>query len=430
MDLSTPNAPSERAGAPRLSRHVMDELSSYREQFLTADPYKHLTIDGFLAPDFAEALLRDFPTFNPALARNEIYEGVWGKAVNTRIREISPAYEDLYAMIGSGEFLSVMSQMTGIPDLQLDPNLYGGGTHENLHGQSLDAHVDFNYDEAQKLHRRLNLIVYLNKDWLPEWGGSLEVHSNPRRPKENRIKSYPCTFNRAVVFETNEHSWHGFPEVNLPESERHRSRKSISIYLYTKDRPAHEIAPVHGTFYVHRPLPARFVPGYILTEADVTLLHFDTDRRDKWIEVYQNMELARNGEIAKKASYIAEVLRKVRAPITGYVLQMGESSGLYADNWVSGRVQLRIQPRKPVKKLVVKGWRPEDSPAQATITVRIDERPAAVAQVGHGAFEISVPFDPELTADCVLSVQSDVEFTAPSDSRPLAYVLMELRHEH
>ena len=66
-------------------------------------------------------------------------------------------------MIGSPEFLAVMSEMTGIPDLLLDPKMYGGGTHENLHGQSLDAHVDFNYDEAQKLHRRLNLIVYLKK---------------------------------------------------------------------------------------------------------------------------------------------------------------------------------------------------------------------------------------------------------------------------
>jgi hypothetical protein len=430
MDLSAPYAPSEGARALRLSRHVIAALSRHREQFLMADPYRHVAIDGFFAPDFAEALLRDFPTFNPALAKNEIYGGVWGKAVHTRIREISPAYEELYATIGSREFLSLMSELTGIPDLLLDPNMYGGGTHDNLHGQSLDAHVDFNYDEAQKLHRRLNLIVYLNKDWLAEWGGSLEVHSNPRRPKDNRIKSYPCTFNQAVVFETNEHSWHGFQEVNLPESERHRSRKSISIYLYTKDRPAHEIAPLHGTFYVHRPLPARFVPGYILTEADVTLLHFDTDRRDRWIEVYQSLELAKNGEVAEKASYIGDLLRKVRAPLTGYALQVGESSGLYGDDWVSGRVQLRIRPGKPVKNLVVKGWRPENSQARATITVRIDERPAAVAQVDHGAFEISVPFDPELTADYVLGMDSDVEFSTPGDSRPLAYILTELRHEH
>src|SRR5579872_4379020 len=108
MELVTPHPPSKPAKALRLSRHVRDALSTHRDQFQTADPYKHVMIDGFFAPDFAEALLRDFPAFNPALARNEIYEGAWGKAVNTRIREISPTYEELYAMIGSREFLSVI----------------------------------------------------------------------------------------------------------------------------------------------------------------------------------------------------------------------------------------------------------------------------------------------------------------------------------
>src|SRR5260370_715803 len=82
--------------------------------------------------------------------------------------------------------------------------------------------------------------------------GALELHSNPRRPEENRVQAYNPTFNRAVLFETNERSWHGFPRVELPPAERHRSRKSVSIYLYTRERPAGEIAPVHGTFYVQR----------------------------------------------------------------------------------------------------------------------------------------------------------------------------------
>ena len=90
-------------------------------------------------------------------------------------------------------------------------------------------------------------------------GRALKLHSNPRRPAENRIQAWAPSFNRAVLFETNEHSWHGFP---------------------TRDRPAGELAPVHGTFYVHRPLPARFREGYTLTEADEEELLFQMDRRD------------------------------------------------------------------------------------------------------------------------------------------------------
>src|SRR5258708_31412501 len=97
----------------------------------------------------------------------------------------------MYELMGSPQFLDLIGEITGIPDLLFDPALYGGGTHENLHGQDLDPHVDFNYDEAQRLHRRLNLIVYLNKDWRTEWGGAPEPHSNPPRAGENRIPAPP-----------------------------------------------------------------------------------------------------------------------------------------------------------------------------------------------------------------------------------------------
>ena len=63
--------------------------------------------------------------------------------------------------------------------------------------------------------------MYLNKEWKTEWGGAIEIHSNPRLPEENQIRAFDPLFNRAVMFETNEISWHGFPRIQLPEAERH-----------------------------------------------------------------------------------------------------------------------------------------------------------------------------------------------------------------
>jgi hypothetical protein len=108
------------------------------------------------------------------------------KAVNTEIRRISPAYEEMYELMGSPQFLDLVGEISGIPGLLPDPELYGGGTHENLHGQDLDPHVDFNYDEAQKLHQRLNLIVYLNKDRKHEWADRLRRSATAR---ENPFQS-------------------------------------------------------------------------------------------------------------------------------------------------------------------------------------------------------------------------------------------------
>src|SRR5215471_13906339 len=221
--------------------------------------------------------------------------------------------------------------------------MFGGGTHENLHGQELDPHVDFNYDEARQLHRRLNLIVYLNQDWLREWGGALEIHSNPRRPEENQIFSYDPLFNRCVMFETNEYSWHGFPRIHLPPDKRHLSRKSISIYLYTTTRPSEEIAPLHGTFYIQRPLPERIRAGYALHPEDVQELRSLLIRRDRWIELYQKMELEKNREIAETAAAAARLSAQIRVPLTGYVLQEGSTEGLYGEGWAASHVRIGVK---------------------------------------------------------------------------------------
>ena len=179
------------AGAARpdslaqLSRETLIRAPSYGESFLRAQPFRHVLMDSFFEEAFAERLLGDFPPFDPALAKNEIYGGVWGKAANPRIRAIGPVYRELYELIESRAFLDWIGEITGISGLVFDPPMYGGGTHENLDGQDLDPHVDFNYDEAQQLHRRLNLIVYLNQGWKPS--SCTLTRGNRRKTAANRI---------------------------------------------------------------------------------------------------------------------------------------------------------------------------------------------------------------------------------------------------
>ena len=139
----------------------------------------------------------------------------------------------------------------------------------------------------------------------------------PRRPAENRITSFFPIFSRALLFETNAYSWHGFPIIDLPPDKQHLSRKSISVYLYSRDRPKYEIAPEHKTFYVQRPLPFRIAAGHVLSDADIDALQSLPWRRDIWIEKYQRDEIRVSKEMGDFAGAHAAAIEshlRISAP--------------------------------------------------------------------------------------------------------------------
>jgi Rps23 Pro-64 3,4-dihydroxylase Tpa1-like proline 4-hydroxylase len=265
-----------------ISEKVLAALPTTAEQFQQREPFRHVVIDGFLQPELASALLAEFPEFDRSLAINEDGD-VGNKAVFERIRALGPTYSRLDAYIQTPDFLGLVSRITGIPDLLYDPHYFGGGTHDNRNGQALDAHVDFNRHPVTHTHRRLNLIIYLNPDWQAEWGGVLELHSDPHSDHDEITRVVPL-FNRAVIFETTEHSWHGFSPIKLPMSRQDEARRSIALYFYTAERPADELAATHSTIYVGRPLPDRMVAGLTLAQGDVDEIRGLLQGRDLHIQ--------------------------------------------------------------------------------------------------------------------------------------------------
>lgn len=261
-----------------LTPAVRDAAAQLGARFASARPFRHLVVDGFFETAVAQRLLDSFPPFERGNARNEAGEA-GNKSTVERIRELGPEWAALDDLVQSDAFLAWLSAATGIPDLLYDPWYFGGGSHDNRHGQDLDAHVDFNRHPVTGWHRRLNLIVYLNHDWDPAWGGALELHSDPRSA-DDEVTAVAPLFNRCVVFETTEWSWHGFRRIDLPEERRGTSRRSIALYFYTKERPEEELADPHSTIYVDRPLPTHLDAGHTLTAADMAELRELVTRRD------------------------------------------------------------------------------------------------------------------------------------------------------
>jgi hypothetical protein len=278
------------------------------EQFQSASPFPHLVLDNFFANGFVEKLLEHFPVFDPSKAMNEL--GLVGKkAVNTKIAGLNQPYKELDELFQSNDFLMFMSTITKIPELLYDPEYIGGGTHENLEGQDLDPHVDFNYHPNTKWHRRLNLLIYLNNEWNESWGGNIELHSDPWNPDQNQFRSFMPLMNRCVIFETSERSWHGFKKIKFPENNKNLSRKSIAVYFYTKNRPVSEIRPEHSTFYVPRPIPEHIRAGYALKEDDLQQLKELLTRRDQWIQFLYQRELHFSSEFGLIHEKLTQALK-------------------------------------------------------------------------------------------------------------------------
>jgi hypothetical protein len=274
----------------------------------------------------------------------------------------------------------------------------------------------------------LNLLLYFNKEWEPGWGGCLELHSNPRRPAENSVTTIVPTFNRCVLFETSELSWHGFERITLPDHAKHLSRKLLSIYLYTHDRPAEEIAPPHATFYVQRPMPQHLVPGYTLTPADIQQLHQLFRRRDDWIEFYQREELRFSTRI-QELSYLEN---QFDVPVFGLAAQSSPSRGFWSDNWIGSPFEVSLRTSSPVRLITLQGDLPAQLSKEAEICVWIDGQVLLKQKFKPGRFNIAVRTSTPAGQHLRLKITSDTvhcpaKAGESEDTRELLALLKEIR---
>lgn len=275
-------------GLQLLDGQVEADADRLREEFQTARPFRHVVMRPFLEAQEIEELVRSFPPFEDRYATNE-FGKVGRKAYRPDLPGLGPAYRQLDGMLKSREFLALMTHITGIPKLLYDPRYIGGGTHENLAGNELDPHVDFNYHPTTGWHRRLNLILFVHPKWDASWGGCLDLHRDPWS-RDDVFTSVVPHYNHCVLFETTEHSWHGFRRIEPPAGHEPVSRKSIAVYYYTKQRPPDETAPSHATVYVQRKLPEHIVPGYQVQPSDLQAIDSLFERRDQQIRFLYERE--------------------------------------------------------------------------------------------------------------------------------------------
>lgn len=211
--------------------------------YTAAAPFPHAVIDGLFDDDVLDAVAACFP--RPDEIRWVSFDSATEKKLGYSYREAlsEPVRSFLFEM-NSAPVLELLETLTGIQGLIPDPYYGGAGLHQIERGGFLKIHADFNVHPKLHLDRRLNLIVYLNRDWQEEYGGHLELWDRDMRRCARKVLP---VFNRTVVFSTTDTSYHGHPSpLACPPT---TTRRSASLYYYTNGRPPEERSAPHDTIF-------------------------------------------------------------------------------------------------------------------------------------------------------------------------------------
>jgi 2OG-Fe(II) oxygenase superfamily len=211
--------------------------------YSSAQPFPHIVFDNFFDPALLEQILEEFP--QPGAIRWQSFDNKHEiKLASSAEANFGPTTRLLMYHLNSITFLEFLSTVTGIDNLIPDPTFEGGGLHQILPGGKLGVHADFNKHRKFNLDRRLNLLLYLNKNWHEEYGGHLQLWDRQMTRCETKVAPL---FNRVMVFGTTDFTYHGHPDpLQCPQG---MTRKSLALYYFSNGRPAEEVSGEHSTLF-------------------------------------------------------------------------------------------------------------------------------------------------------------------------------------
>jgi len=228
-----------------LSYDLYSILNTSKYIYIDQKPYPFVQIDGFLDVNLVEKVYKEFPRLNSSewINYKHYNENKFG---NTKLDSFPDSIKELIIYLNSEEFIESLSEFTGIVGLIADHALEGGGLHQTPKNGFLNIHADFTaHPHHKSWRRRVNLLIYLNKNLQPEWGGDLEIWE---KDMSRCVHKIPPIFNRCVIFNTDSDTYHGHPDpFACPDGE---SRKSIALYYFTDNKID---LKVKGTDYKSRP---------------------------------------------------------------------------------------------------------------------------------------------------------------------------------
>ena len=239
-------------GLERLER----ERETLAKSFAAADPFRYVTIENFHDPDAAHGARRAFPKL--ATAQRRVARLLEARSYVGEVDRYDPVFTKIFDALGAAPFVTWLREMTGIADLEMDRELVGGGLHQGARGSRLHVHADHNtHPKDPTRYRRVNVLVYVNREWSPDWGGDLDLYDRTGKTAVARIAP---AFNRACIMEVHDEAYHGYGALRVPEGE---TRKLLAAYYYSRTPHPLQHAREHGTTFSHADARSKTAAAFI-----------------------------------------------------------------------------------------------------------------------------------------------------------------------
>lgn len=216
-------------------KNITNALDSFKGNL----PFDHCIIDGFFDNRLAAQLESQYLSYDDAkwfYYKNPIEDK---KALNDW-NAFPPETYKVFRELISPKFVEYLSSAIGVT-LYPDPGLHGGGWHIHSAGGNLNPHLDYSIHPKVGLQRKLNIIIYLSSELEEKHGGHLGLWSHDAQNNEpsKLIKEVQPKFNRAVLFDTTQNSWHGMSRPLVQPENIYR--KSLAVYYLTDPPPGADL---------------------------------------------------------------------------------------------------------------------------------------------------------------------------------------------
>jgi hypothetical protein len=201
----------------------INNIDTLKDKFLNASPFEHIVIDDFLETSYAETIFNLFPTDHSNWHKYE--NPIEVKFAFDNINEIPIEIKNFFYLLSCPNLINAMKDLTNIKDLEYDEYLHGAGLHSHPRYGRLNIHLDYEKHPFSGKERRLNIILFMTKNWNTDWNGANELWD---KNVTSCISKTDIKFNRAIIFKTNDISWHGLPnKIMCPEG---IFRNSLAYY--------------------------------------------------------------------------------------------------------------------------------------------------------------------------------------------------------